>query len=201
VSETDNFYSAAAVEALTTILNDVSLSAYHPKVINALIHIVRDSLTTNDQRIEAQLRTIMPPFLEATRTADQSVAVVLFDKLAVLVSIVKSKAGLRTYLDDLFTIIQDAWQSNLLPHILGLIEEISLALGEEFKVYLPVIIPKLLQVLQPDNYELCPRILRTIEVIGPHLDDYLHLITPAVMNLVGQLEKYDSSKSCFTNHQ
>jgi len=46
------------------------------------------------------------------------------------------KQYIRDYLDDIFEFIKDYWQSPLVDNIIGLIEEISLALNNEFKVYL-----------------------------------------------------------------
>ena len=44
------------------------------------------------------------------------------------------KQYIRDYLDDIFEFIKDYWQSPLVDNIIGLIEEISLALNNEFKV-------------------------------------------------------------------
>jgi FKBP12-rapamycin complex-associated protein len=49
----------------------------------------------------------------------------------------------------------------------------------------------MLSVLHPDNLELAPRILRNLEVIGSNLDDYLHLVVPAIVKLVSQTESDD----------
>jgi len=56
----------------------------------------------------------------------------LFKQLGQLVSIVKQH--IRDYLDEIFVLIKEYWHSPLLDQIVGLVEEISMALNDEFKV-------------------------------------------------------------------
>jgi serine/threonine-protein kinase mTOR len=192
-SNPEHFYPFAAVSALVDILRDRSLGAYHAKCVMALIQIAKECLG-DQSKIQHVLPLMMPPFLDVLRgSQDHSMFVFMFERLAMLVSIVARSSArvsaLRPFLEQLLAIIEDAWQSpQLLPHVLTLVEDFSFTFGDEFKVYLPVLIPKLLSVLHPDNADLCPRILRNLEIIGANLDDYLHLITPAVMKLISQME-------------
>lgn len=192
-SNPEHFYPFAAVSALVDILRDRSLGAYHAKCIMALILIAKECLG-DQNKIQHVLPLMMPPFLDVLRgSQDHSMFVFMFERLAMLISIVARSServsALRPFLEQLLGIIEDAWQSpQLLPHVLTLVEDFSFTFGDEFKVYLPVLIPKLLSVLHPDNADLCPRILRNLEIIGINLDDYLHLITPAVMKLISQME-------------
>ena len=62
-------------------------------------------------------------------------------------------------------------------------------------VYLPELIPQMLNVLHTDRTkERSPvqNILHALEVLGTNLDDYLHLIIPAVIKLVEQADIIDS---------
>jgi FKBP12-rapamycin complex-associated protein len=62
-------------------------------------------------------------------------------------------------------------------------------------VYLPELIPQMLNVLHTDRTkERSPvqNILHALEVLGTNLDDYLHLIIPAVVKLVEQADVIDS---------
>jgi FKBP12-rapamycin complex-associated protein len=66
-----------------------------------------------------------------------------------------------------------------------------LALNDEFKCYLPELIPQMLHVLHTDRSpERLPtqKVLRAIEVFGATLDDYLHLVVPAVVRLLEQVD-------------
>lgn len=44
------------------------------------------------------------------------------------------KQHIRDYLDEIFVLIKEYWHSPLLDQIVGLVEEISMALNDEFKV-------------------------------------------------------------------
>ena len=75
--------------------------------------------------------------------------------------------------------------------IVKLVEEISRVLADEFKIYLPDLIPPLLNVLATDRSEGRPaalRVLRALEALGSNLDDYLYLVVPAVVRLAEQAE-------------
>jgi FKBP12-rapamycin complex-associated protein len=129
---TSSYYPLVAIYALSSILSDSSLGAYHGKVINVIVQILKDCM--GDQKITLILPVLMPPFLDVIRNADPSLMVVLFQNLVLLVSIVKTKSAIRPYLDSVFDIVQDAWQTSMLPQILVLIEELSISFGDEFKV-------------------------------------------------------------------
>lgn len=64
-------------------------------------------------------------------------------------------------------------------------------MNDEFKTYLPTLIPQLLNVLHSDRtVERLPtqKVLTALEVFGTALDDYLHLVIPAVVRLLEQLD-------------
>jgi len=58
---------------------------------------------------------------------------------------------IRDYLDEIFALIKKHWEDALMISIITLVEEISVALAEEFKVYLPDLIPSLLLILHTDR--------------------------------------------------
>lgn len=47
--------------------------------------------------------------------------------------------------------VHEHWHTPLLQQIIALVEEISLALNDEFKIFLPELIPQLLNVLHQDR--------------------------------------------------
>lgn len=106
----------------------------------------------------------------------------LFQELGVLVSIVKHH--IREYLDEIFQLIRENWSSSFLVQIIALVEDISAELKEEFKVYLPDLIPPLLKVLHVDTTprrQATQKVLHALEVFQSNLEDYLHLVVPAGM--------------------
>ena len=65
--------------------------------------------------------------------------------------------------------------------ISGLVENISAALGSEFKIYLPLLIPQMLRVLSYDsspNRNVTFILLKAFQKFGSTLNDYMHLILP-----------------------
>lgn len=126
----ENYYASVAIQSLAHILNDSALATYHTKAISALISIIKDCL--GGQNAEQFLPHIMPPLLQSMRRKDNNYFQFVLNELATLVSIVKRP--IANYLDEVFTLIQERWQSELLPTILDLVEETSIALGDEVKV-------------------------------------------------------------------
>src|SRR3954470_2451953 len=69
-----------------------------------------------------------------------------FQQLGILVSIVKQH--IRNYLAEIFTLVEEYWNpaSNTQGTIISLVEAIAGALDGEFKIYLPRLLPHLLQI-------------------------------------------------------
>jgi phosphatidylinositol kinase/protein kinase (PI-3 family) len=180
----DTYYPYVAIKALSNILWDSSLGAYHEKIVKSIVMITKECV--GESKVHLFLPVIMPPFLHLLGGAETAFSVLLLNQISLLVTISKGMASVRDYLTHVFHMVSDLWHTELLPSVLQFIEEISSVMGDEFMVFLPFLIPKLLSVLDSDNPEMCTRILRTLEWVGPSLDDYLHLVAPAIMTLVNQ---------------
>eukprot|EP01113_Clastostelium_recurvatum_P006582 TRINITY_DN1298_c0_g1_i1.p1 TRINITY_DN1298_c0_g1~~TRINITY_DN1298_c0_g1_i1.p1 ORF type:complete len:2380 (+),score=927.36 TRINITY_DN1298_c0_g1_i1:62-7201(+) len=182
----EEYYPTVAIGALMRILRDPSLSAHHTMVIQAMMFIFK-SLGV---KCVPFLPQIMPPFLHVMGTCEAGFREFLFNQLGTLVAVVKQH--IRDYLDEVFVLIDRYWNATLLTPIVNLVEEISLALNDEFKVYLPNLIPQLLSVLHTDRQPKrhhTTKVLHALEVFATNLDDYLHLVIPAV---VRQFEQVDA---------
>eukprot|EP01132_Coremiostelium_polycephalum_P005602 gene5602-6970_t len=181
----EDYYPTVAITALMKILRDPSLSSHHTSVIQAVMFIFKSL----GLKCIPFLPQIMPPFLHVMNTCEPGFREFLFQQLGSLVSIVKQH--IRDYLVDVFALIEKYWNSNLLIPIINLVEEISAALNDEFKVYLPNLIPQMLNVLHTDRSQKrqpTSKVLRALEVFGTNLDDYLHLVIPAVVKLFEQVD-------------
>ncbi len=76
-----------------------------------------------------------------------------------------------------------------LIQIISLVELITIELKDEIKVYLPGLIPSMLRVLHTDSTqrkEATSKVLHALEVFEINLEDYLHLVIPAIVNLFEQ---------------
>lgn len=118
--------------------------------------------------------------------ADVNFREYLFQQLAQLIAIVKQH--IRNYLDDICLLIKEFWtpSSTIQSTLIFLIEHIAVALGAEFKVYLPKLMPQILRVLNHDTSKdrsVTLKLLEALKKFGNNLDDYMHLILPPIVKL------------------
>ncbi|XP_056399106.1 serine/threonine-protein kinase mTOR isoform X3 [Hyla sarda] len=187
----DEFYPAVSVVTLMRILRDQSLSNHHTMVVQAITFIFK-SLGLKCVQFLPQ---VMPTFLSVIRLCDANVREkrtglmspqFMFQQLGMLVSFVRSH--IRPYMDEIFALIRDYWTMNnpIQSTIILLIEQIVMALGGEFKLYLPQLIPHLLRVFMHDSSagrSVTIKLLNAIQMFGANLDDYLHLLLPPIVKL------------------
>ena len=174
----EEYYSAAAIVSLTKILADPTLNKHHLSVITVLMCICR----TLKSRCAIFLPSIMPLFVKILKSGDLGIHDMLFQQISVLVELAKD--DVRDYLDDIFELIHAFWDTNMLVQILGLVEKLIKILDVEIKVYLPGLVPLLLSMLHSDQPDRRLKVLSTLDIIGVHLADYLHLVIPAIVKMV-----------------
>jgi FKBP12-rapamycin complex-associated protein len=107
-----------------------------------------------------------------------------FQQLGQLVKIIKQH--IRNYLDDVFALVKEFWGSgaNIQITIVGLVEEIAQALDGDFKVYIPLLLPSMLDVLDTGSQVvLMQKVLYSLNVFGLGLEEYLHLVIPVLVGL------------------
>ncbi|KAH9655482.1 serine/threonine-protein kinase TOR [Citrus sinensis] len=138
---------------------------YSTVAINSLMRILRDpSLASYHQKVVGSLMFIfkvLPDLFHTVRTCDDYLKDYITWKLGTLVSIVRQ--------------------------VLHLVEQLCLALNDEFRTHLPVILPCCIQVLSDaercNDYTYVLDILHTLEVFGGTLDEHMHLLLPALIRL------------------
>ncbi|KAL3515383.1 hypothetical protein ACH5RR_022285 [Cinchona calisaya] len=186
----EDYYSTVAINSLMRILRDPSLSSYHQKVVGSLMFIFKSM----GLGCVPYLPKVLPDLFHTVRTCEDSLKEFISWKLGTLVSIVRQHIG--KYLPELLSLISELWSSFSLPAtnrpvhgspILHLVEQLCLALNDEFRTYLPVILPCCIQVLSDaerfNDYTYVPNILHTLEVFGGTLDEHMHLLLPALIRL------------------
>lgn len=179
------YYPTVAIACLMRILYNPSLSTHHSHVIQAVVFMAK---SLEKQSIQF-LPQIMPAFLHVLQTCEPGFREFLLQQLGRLVGLVKQH--IRDYLDDIFALIKKHWDDALIIPMITLVEEISVALSDEFKVYLPDLIPSLLLILHTDRTDHrrhVQKVLHALEVFNTTVDDYLHLIVPAVVRLFEQVD-------------
>ncbi|KAJ8022045.1 Serine/threonine-protein kinase mTOR [Holothuria leucospilota] len=178
----EDFYPAVAIATLMRIMKDPSLANHHTGVVQAITFIFKSL----EVKCVQFLPQIMPTYIYVIQTCDPGIREFLFQQLGTIISIVKQH--IRNYLDDIFDLIRDFWTVNspLQNTIILLVEQTVVALGGEFKLYLPRIIPMMLKVFMHDhspNKTVTTKLLNGVQRFGPNLDDYMHLLLPPIVKL------------------
>lgn len=179
----EEYYLAMAIATLMRIIKDPTLSQHHTMVVQAVTFIFK-SLGI---KCVPYISQVLPSLLNVVRTADMNFREFLFQQLAQLIAIVKQH--IRNYLDDICVLIKEFWtpHSTLQTTLILLIEYIAVALGAEFKVYLPKLMPQILRVLNQDptkdRINVTIKLLEALRKFGNNLDDYMHLILPPIVRL------------------
>ncbi|KAI3889270.1 hypothetical protein MKX03_003947, partial [Papaver bracteatum] len=186
----EDYYPTVAISSLMRILRDPSLSSYHQKVVGSLMFIFKSM----GLGCVPYLPKVLPDLFHTVRTCEDGLKEFITWKLGTLVSIVRQH--IRKYLPELLSLISELWASFSLPAsnrpvhgspVLHLVEQLCLALNDEFRTYLPVILPCCIQVLSDaercNDYTYVLDILHTLEVFGGTLDEHMHLLLPALIRL------------------
>ncbi|XP_021776173.1 serine/threonine-protein kinase TOR-like [Chenopodium quinoa] len=189
-TSSEDYYSTVAINSLMRVLRDPSLSSYHQKVVGSLMFIFKSM----GLGCVPYLQKVLPDLFQIVRACDDNLKDFITWKFGTLVSIVRQH--IRKYLVDLLALIAELWSSFSLPAVnrsvrglpvLHLVEQLCVALNDEFRTYLPVILPRCIQVLSDaekcNDYTYVPDILHTLEVFGGTLDEHMHLLLPALIRL------------------
>jgi phosphatidylinositol kinase/protein kinase (PI-3 family) len=178
----DQYYAAIAIHALVRMMKEPVLSQYHAQVIQAIMFV----MSNLHSECITFLPHIVPTFIEAARNSESAVRDILFLQLRALVKI--AKADIRAYTPQLLRLVHESWgdMGILTNHIFALLQNISMAVGNELCVYLPELVPPLLRILQTDSSDsrlASMRVLQTIEIFGSSLADYTHLVLPSIIDV------------------
>lgn len=100
------------------------------------------------------------------------------------------KQHVRNHLGPIMSTVREFWTTTTNPGlqviIIDVIQSIAVALDAEFKAYLPSLLPLMLQAFDHDLTEnrrsnSLVKVLHAFGVFGSSLEEYLHLIIPAIV--------------------
>ncbi|GIX92206.1 hypothetical protein CEXT_19061, partial [Caerostris extrusa] len=180
----DDFYPQIAIVTLMKIIREPLLHQHHSMAVHAITFLFKSMGVS----AVPYLQQVMPSFINVMKTADGTFREFLFQQLCQIISIVK--VHIRNFLDDIFGLLKEFWtpQSQMQSTIILLIEQVVMALGAEFKVYLPQLIPHFLRLFDspdvPVNVQKCA--LETIDYLSETLDFTefsSRILQPLVRNL------------------
>jgi FKBP12-rapamycin complex-associated protein len=170
-SSLEEFYPAVAIATLMRVVKDQTLSQHHNTVVTAVMFIFKSlgvrcvpyikqvnepsDVCVLDCRFHMCLDLqVVPSFVNVVRftpLTEVSLKEFLFQQLGFLIAIVKQH--IRPYLDQILDLVKEHWTVNspFQITIIFLIEHVAMALGAEFKMYLPHLVPLILRVLTHDT--------------------------------------------------
>lgn len=178
----EDYYPAISINALMKILRDPSLHIHHTAVVTAIMYIFK----TLGLKCVPFLPQIMPAMLAMMKTCPSGMLEFYFQQLGLLVTIVKQH--IRGFIPDLIQIIQEHWNLsvNIQTTTLTLVESLAIALEGEFRTYLPTLLPQMLSIFESDTADKqlpSHRLLNALLTFGPNLEEYLHLVIPAIVKV------------------
>lgn len=177
----DEYFPTVVITTLLKILKDPSLSNHHPAVTQAIMHIFK----TLGVKCVPFLGRVIPGFASVMHTCPQSMLTTYFQQLSDLIRIVK--LNIRPYLKQTFDLIKEFFKyPELQVTIIGVIEQVSKSLDDEFKMYVLDVVTMLLDSLINDTTpKRAPslRVLHAFVVFGDSIEPYMHLVVPQIVKL------------------
>lgn len=178
----EEFYPAVAIGSLMRIIRDPGLNIHHTMVVQAITFIFKSL----GLKCVPYVHQVIPAYLAVIRSAEANFSEFLFQQLGVIIAIVKRH--IKPYLDDIFDLITEVWSTKpqMQNTIILLIEQIAMALGMEFRVFIPHIVPMVLRIfLHDQSHErvITGKLLGALQLFGANLDDFLHMLLPPIVKL------------------
>ena len=185
-----DYYPTVAITALTKLLKDANASSSNKAVLDSTILIFRSL----GDRCAPFLPGILGPILQvvqlnalSSKTIDQRVGYV--EELGNLLDIVGERLG--PFLDEIFMLAVDLWDSDLLEQVLQVLLKLVSRLDPK-KVHLPlsILLKPLLALLCRDqeaehaegmSVDLA---LKVLAAFRSALNNYLHLVLPGIVALI-----------------
>ena len=146
----EDFYPTVAVQALTRILKDPSLAVYHGMVMQSVMYIFQNL----GLRCVPFLKRIVPHILNTVRTCGQeSLRESLLKQVVSLSGIVRDH--LRPYLPAIFDVVEEFWNTTRhLGTILSLVEKMADGVPDEFRIYVPRLVPQILASIDTSQIQV-----------------------------------------------
>lgn len=177
----DDYFPTVVIRTLIKILRDNSLAAQHLAVTQTIMNIFAGL----DMKCVPFLDQVIPAFEIVMHNCPISMLNTYFQQLCDLIDIVK--LNIRSYLPQIFKLIQEFFPNvKLQGKIICLIERVSKALEDEFKLYMLDLINIFLSVLEKD---LSPgnmstlRVLKAFVIFGGNLEPYIYMVIPSLIKL------------------
>ena len=182
-TSSEDYYPNIAIRTLMRILRDNTLSSHHLTVVRSLIFIFQAQGLACVQ----YLPRVMPVLFHVLRTGEESLRELIFQQFTKLVSI--SKNYIRKYLSELMMLVHEYWTTpSLLLPILKLLEHLSIVLQDEFRMYVPPLLPRMIGFLveaeRSCDWATAMAVLHALEIVAMHAESSLHMLIPTLARLI-----------------
>ncbi|KNC51511.1 phosphatidylinositol kinase Tor2 [Thecamonas trahens ATCC 50062] len=172
------YYEQVAVACVMYVLKSSTLARHHKLAVSALMQIFH-SIGMN--KTAPFLKEFIPVLFPLIRSCEPVYRESLFQNLSTLVHTVKQH--IRPFLPQLFDLVVTYWDASIVNQLVALVEEISIILPDDFKSFLPRLLPRLLGMLEAEPVFNGPRILAGFQTFGSALDHYADLVLEAIIHM------------------
>ncbi|KAL7721887.1 Serine/threonine-protein kinase TOR [Entamoeba marina] len=192
----DEYYAWSIISTMIKVLKDNTLSAMHQHSISAIRDTLNSMYSLKDiyPSFYSFISHVFASYVKVFTTCQPTIRTEIIKGVSSLLSIA-DKTIRDTYLPKMFKLIEKYWDDNILADTLNLCHSASITIKEEFKQYLPTVIPLLLKELSKLKYSKntdvskikVPLILKCFQTFADklELDDHLYLIVPVFLDLLG----------------
>eukprot|EP01063_Lacrimia_lanifica_P018146 TRINITY_DN2509_c0_g1_i1.p1 TRINITY_DN2509_c0_g1~~TRINITY_DN2509_c0_g1_i1.p1 ORF type:complete len:2948 (+),score=888.97 TRINITY_DN2509_c0_g1_i1:584-8845(+) len=195
----------AAVQALQMILRALKSEKpifFLPRVLPAFLKLLEDNLVYPEvpgmppggsaASAAGSRLPVAPAAATGGKVRDRGFVEFMFAAISQVVSVVNQH--IRKYQASIVHVVRAFWdpaEPSILIQAIGLSEELCNALHEEFLIYLAWLLPLMIQVVREDaspDRILTLRVLQALEVFGPLLERFLHLVIPCLVGVSGSVD-------------
>ncbi|OQR67589.1 serine/threonine-protein kinase mTOR-like [Tropilaelaps mercedesae] len=181
----DEFFSAMTLVSLTRMLTDQQQDSCCCAIARSLGNLINEV----GMRVVPYLPHLLPALLTVIpRKCTHTLAA----KLAPIIKMTEVVGKhISAFLDEILACTRELWVVNspMDPGVMDLVQTLVRALGSDFKVYIPRLLPHALKALANDvspEHRVTDKLLDTMVVLGCTLEEYLHLLLPPLVRLFEQ---------------
>ncbi|XP_022685874.1 serine/threonine-protein kinase mTOR-like [Varroa jacobsoni] len=181
----DEFFSAMTLMSLTKMLLDQQQDSCCCAIARSLGSLINEV----GMRVVPYLPQLLPALLTVI---PRKCSHKLEAKLGPIISMTEVVGKhISTFLDEILACTREVWVVNspMDPGVMDLVQTLVRALGSDFKVYIPRLLPHALKALANDisqDRRVTDKLLDTLVVLGCTLEEYLHLLLPPLVRLFEQ---------------
>ncbi|CAH8506092.1 unnamed protein product [Heterobilharzia americana] len=178
----DIFFSVCALSALIHLLRDPALHTQYGSIVHTIVYVLK----LLGPRSVYYLRQLIPDYFRCLEnTRDVRLQEFLIRQLGNVMTIVRLHT--KEFAHEVVDLLITHWwiAPNVQHACINLLSPMSCVLGAEFRTYLTRLMPTILRTLHHESNEM--NLIALLEILpefGYTLEDYAHILVPAIANLI-----------------